>query len=49
MVVMSDTRAAELGLKPLARIVSSGVSALAPKSWASDQSGPSARPSAGPA
>ena len=28
---MSDTRAAELGLKPLARIVSSGVSALSPE------------------
>ena len=31
VVVMSDTRAAELGLKPLARIVSSGVSALSPE------------------
>ncbi len=30
-VVMSDTRAAELGLKPLARIVSSGVSQLSPE------------------
>jgi acetyl-CoA C-acetyltransferase len=28
---MSDTRAAELGLKPLARIISSGVSALNPE------------------
>jgi acetyl-CoA C-acetyltransferase len=28
---MSDTRAAELGIKPLARIVSSGVSALSPE------------------
>jgi acetyl-CoA C-acetyltransferase len=31
VVVMSDTRAAELGLRPLARIVSSGVSALNPE------------------
>jgi acetyl-CoA C-acetyltransferase len=31
VVVMSDTRAAELGIKPLARIVSSGVSALSPE------------------
>ena len=31
LVVMSDTRAAELGLTPLARIVSSGVSALSPE------------------
>ncbi|MBR12775.1 MAG: acetyl-CoA C-acyltransferase [Acidimicrobiaceae bacterium] len=31
VVVMSDTRAAELGVKPLARIVSSGVSALNPE------------------
>jgi acetyl-CoA C-acetyltransferase len=31
VVVMSDTRAAELGLTPLARIVSSGVSALSPE------------------
>ncbi len=31
VVVMSDTRAAELGLKPLARIVSSGVSQLNPE------------------
>ena len=31
VVVMSDTRAAELGLRPLARIVSSGVSALDPE------------------
>ena len=28
---MSDTRAAELGIKPLARIISSGVSALSPE------------------
>src|SRR4051794_30698534 len=31
VIVMSDTRAAELGLKPLARIVSTGVSALSPE------------------
>jgi acetyl-CoA C-acetyltransferase len=31
VVVMSDTRAAELGIRPLARIVSSGVSALDPE------------------
>lgn len=31
MVVMSDVRAAELGLTPLARIVSTGVSAISPE------------------
>jgi acetyl-CoA C-acetyltransferase len=31
LVVMSDTRAAELGITPLARIVSTGVSALSPE------------------
>jgi acetyl-CoA C-acetyltransferase len=31
VIVMSDTRAAELGVQPLARIVSSGVSALDPE------------------
>jgi len=31
VVVMSDTRAAELGLKPLARIIASGVSAVNPE------------------
>ncbi|MDN3352539.1 acetyl-CoA C-acetyltransferase [Actinomadura sp. DC4] len=31
LVIMSDTKAAELGLTPLARIVSSGVSALSPE------------------
>ena len=30
-VVMSDTRAAELGIKPLARIISSGVTGLNPE------------------
>jgi acetyl-CoA C-acetyltransferase len=31
VIVMSDTKAAELGLTPLARIVSSGVTALSPE------------------
>ena len=31
LVVMSDTKAKELGLTPLARIVSTGVSALSPE------------------
>jgi acetyl-CoA C-acetyltransferase len=31
VVVMSDTRAAELGLTPLARVVATGVSALSPE------------------
>jgi len=31
VVVMSDTRAAELGIRPLARVVASGVSALHPE------------------
>src|SRR5690606_38471769 len=31
VVVMSDTRARELGITPLARIVSTGVSALSPE------------------
>jgi acetyl-CoA C-acetyltransferase len=31
VVIMSDTKAAELGLKPLARIVATGVSALSPE------------------
>ena len=31
VVIMSDTKAAELGLKPLARIVSTGVSGLSPE------------------
>ena len=31
VIVMSDTRAAELGLTPLARVVSTGVSALSPE------------------
>lgn len=31
VIIMSDTKAAELGLKPLARIVSTGVSGLSPE------------------
>jgi acetyl-CoA C-acetyltransferase len=31
LVIMSDVRAAELGITPLARIVSTGVSALSPE------------------
>jgi acetyl-CoA C-acetyltransferase len=31
LVIMSDTRAAELGITPLARVVSTGVSALSPE------------------
>ncbi|MER5756713.1 acetyl-CoA C-acetyltransferase [Streptomyces sp. NPDC002088] len=31
VVIMSDTKAAELGLKPLARIISTGVSGLSPE------------------
>ena len=31
VVIMSDTKAAELGLTPLARIVSTGVSGLSPE------------------
>lgn len=31
LIVMSDTKAAQLGLRPLARIVSTGVSALSPE------------------
>jgi acetyl-CoA C-acetyltransferase len=31
LIIMSDTKASELGLQPLARIVSSGVSALSPE------------------
>lgn len=34
LVIMSDTKARELGLTPLARIVSTGVSGLSPRSWA---------------
>jgi acetyl-CoA C-acetyltransferase len=38
VVVMSDTKAAELGLTPLARIVSTGVSRSRRRSWASARS-----------
>ena len=31
MIIMSDTKAKELGLTPLARIVSTGVTALSPE------------------
>src|SRR5690606_27678780 len=31
LVIMSDTKAAELGITPLARVVSTGVSALSPE------------------
>ena len=44
VVVMSDTKAAELGLTPLARVVATGVSALSPRSWASARSRRRARP-----
>ena len=43
VLVMSDTKAKELGLTPLVRIVSSGVSSLNPRSWASARSRPAAR------
>jgi acetyl-CoA C-acetyltransferase len=44
VIVMSDTRAKELGIKPLARIVASGVSGLNPRSWGSGRSRPVVRP-----
>lgn len=37
LVIMSDTKARELGLTPLARIVSTGVSGLSPRSWDTDR------------
>jgi acetyl-CoA C-acetyltransferase len=50
VVVMSDTKAKELGLTPLARIVSRrACRASTPRSWASARSRPSARPSPAPA
>ena len=50
VIVMSDTRARELGITPLGRVISSGVSAPStPRSWASARSRPSARRCAGPA
>ena len=49
VVVMSDTKAEELGITPLARIVASGVSgARTPRSWASARSRRAARRWAGP-
>ena len=47
-VVMSRARAAQLGIKPLARIVSTGVSSLDPSSWAWARSSPPGRRWAGP-
>lgn len=38
LVIMSDTKARELGLTPLARIVSTGVTGLSPRSWGTDRS-----------
>lgn len=49
LVVMSDTKARELGLTPLARIVSTGVSGLSPRSWVSARSRRASRPWAAPA
>lgn len=43
LVVMSDTKARELGITPLARVVSTGVSALSPRSWGTARSRPPAR------
>ena len=40
VMVMSDTKAKALGLTPLARIVSSGVTGLNPRSWVSARSAP---------
>ncbi len=43
LVIMSDTKARELGLTPLARIVSTGVSGLSPRSWGTARSRPASR------
>ncbi len=43
VVIMSDTKAKELGLTPLARIVSTGVSGCRRRSWASARSRRSSR------
>lgn len=43
LVIMSDTKARELGLTPLARIVSTGVSGLSPRSWDTDRWRPASR------
>lgn len=48
LVVMSDTKARELGITPLARVVSTGVSALSPRSWATARSRPPSRRCGGP-
>lgn len=48
LVIMSDTKARELGLTPLARIVSTGVSGLSPRSWVTARSRRATRPCAGP-
>ena len=49
VVIMSDTRAGELGLVPLARIVATGVSALSPEIMGLDRSRPRAARWPGPA
>lgn len=43
LVIMSDTKARELGLTPLARIVSTGVCGLSPRSWGTDRWRPASR------
>jgi acetyl-CoA C-acetyltransferase len=49
VVVMSDTKARELGITPLARILSSGVTALSPEIMGSGRSRRRSRRSSGPA
>lgn len=49
VVIMSAQRASELGLTPLARIVSTGVTALSPRSWVWARSRRRSRRSSGPA
>ncbi len=50
VIVMSDTKAAELGLTPLARVIVVAASAPStPRSWASARSRPAARPWPAPA
>ena len=46
---MSDTKAAELGITPLARIVSTGVTALSPEIMGLGPVGASRQALAGPA
>ena len=48
VIVMSDTRARQLGITPLARIVASGVSGLDPEIMGLGPSRPAARPWRGP-